>query len=158
MQAMAALEQARFDLGNTTIVAPADGVVARVNQVQAGSYAQPAQTLFWLVSGKPWIDAAFKESQLKDLRPGQPVDIHVDAFPDTDFHGHVASFSPGTGSSFAVLPAENATGNWVRVVQRLNVHIDLDDPAPDARLSVGLSAKVTVDTRDNATRTVSGMH
>ncbi|WP_341197492.1 HlyD family secretion protein [Hyphomonas chukchiensis] len=150
MQAMAVLEQARSDLANTDIIAPADGIVARVNQIQAGSYAQPAQTLFWLVSGTPWIDAAFKESQLKDLRPGQPVDVHIDAFPDTDFHGHVASFSPGTGSSFAVLPAENATGNWVRVVQRLMVHIDLDAPAKANRLSVGLSAKVTVDTRQDA--------
>ena len=151
LQALSALAQAKSDLANTEIRAPADGVVAKVNQVQAGAYVEPAQTLFWLVSGKPWIDAAFKENQLKDLHPGQPVKIHVDAFPDLELQGHVASFSPGTGSSFAVLPAENATGNWVRVVQRLSVHIDLDDPTPDERLSVGLSARVTVDTRDGAT-------
>ena len=158
LQAQSALAQAKSDLANTEIRAPADGVVAKVNQIQIGAYVEPAQTLFWLVSGKPWIDAAFKENQLKDLRPGQPVTIRVDAFPDLELHGHVASFSPGTGSSFAVLPAENATGNWVRVVQRLSVHIDLDDPTPDERLSVGLSARVTVDTRDGATPAQASGH
>lgn len=150
LQAQAALEQAQSDQADTEIRAPASGTVTRVNQVQIGSYVQPAQTLFWLVSGQPWIDAAFKENQLENLRPGQPVEIHVDAFPGAKLHGHVGSFSPGTGSSFAVLPAENATGNWVRVVQRLNVHIDLDDPPADLPLAVGLSAKVTVDTRARA--------
>ncbi len=150
MAAQAALDRARSDLGDTVIRAPASGIVTRVNQIQVGAYVQPAQTLFWLVSGEPWIDAAFKENQLKNLRPGQPVEIKIDAFPSTKFHGHVASFSPGTGSSFAVLPAENATGNWVRVVQRLNVRIELDNPPPEARLAIGLSARVTVDTRKSA--------
>jgi membrane fusion protein (multidrug efflux system) len=150
MQAQAALDQAQSDLSDTTIRAPADGVVTRVSQIQVGSYIQPATTLFWIVSGQPWVDAAFKENQLKDLRPGQPVEIHVDAFPNVKLHGHVASFSPGTGSSFAVLPAENASGNWVRVVQRLNVRIDLDDVPADLPLAMGLSAKATVDTRNTA--------
>ena len=74
--------------------------------------------------------------------------MHVDAFPNAKLHGHIASFSPGTGSSFAVLPAENATGNWVRVVQRLNVRVDLDDPPAEAQLAIGLSATATVDTRN----------
>lgn len=147
MQAQAALDQANSDLSDTSIRAPADGVVTRVSQLQPGAYVQPAQTLFWIVSGKPWVDAAFKENQLADLRVGQPVDVHVDAFPNTKLHGHIASFSPGTGSSFAVLPAENATGNWVRVVQRLNVRVDLDNPPPEAQLAIGLSATATVDTR-----------
>jgi membrane fusion protein (multidrug efflux system) len=147
MQAQAELDQAKSDFADTAIHAPSDGIVTRVSQLQPGAYVQPAQTLFWIVSGKPWVDAAFKENQLKDLRPGQPVDIHVDAFPNAKLHGHIASFSPGTGSSFAVLPAENATGNWVRVVQRLNVRIELDDVPPEALLAIGLSAKATVDTR-----------
>jgi len=147
MQAQAELDAAKSNFADTAIHAPTDGVVTRVTQLQPGSYVQPAQTLFWIVSGKPWVDAAFKENQLKDLRPGQPVDIHVDAFPNAKLHGHIASFSPGTGSSFAVLPAENATGNWVRVVQRLNVRIELDDVPPEALLAIGLSAKATVDTR-----------
>ncbi len=149
MQAQAALDQARSDLADTSIRAPADGVVTRVSQLQPGSYVQPAQTLFWIVSGKPWVDAAFKENQLQDLRPGQPVAIEVDAFPNMKLTGHVASFSPGTGSSFAVLPAENASGNWVRVAQRLNVRIELDDIPDDFPLAVGLMAKVTVDTGKN---------
>lgn len=149
MQAQAALDQAKSDLADTFIRAPADGVVTKVSQLQPGVYVQPAQTLFWIVSGKPWVDAAFKENQLQDLRVGQPVDIHVDAFPNVKLKGHVASFSPGTGSSFAVLPAENASGNWVRVVQRLNVRIELDNVPPELPLAVGLMANVTVDTRNH---------
>jgi membrane fusion protein (multidrug efflux system) len=148
MQAQAALDQAQSDLSDTSIRAPADGVVTRVSQLQPGSYVQAAQTMFWIISGKPWVDAAFKENQLADLRPGQPVTVHVDAFPNAHLTGHVTSFSPGTGSSFAVLPAENASGNWVRVVQRLNVRIELDNPPPEVQLAVGLSATATVDTRN----------
>ena len=150
MQAQAALDQAKSDLADTSIRAPADGVVTRVSQLQPGSYVQASQTMFWIISGKPWVDAAFKENQLADLRPGQPVQVHVDAFPNAHLTGHVASFSPGTGSSFAVLPAENASGNWVRVVQRLNVRIELDNPPPEVQLAVGLSATATVDTRNKA--------
>lgn len=133
MQAIAALEDARSDLADTEIRAPVDGVVARISQVQLGSYVQPAQTLFYLVSGEPWIEAAFKENQIENLRSGQPVRIRIDAYPGEHFRGHVESFSPGTGSSFAVLPAENATGNWVRVVQRLSVRIAFDDAPPTRR-------------------------
>lgn len=147
MAAQAQLDQARSDLSDTSIRAPADGVVTRVSQLQPGSYVQAAQTLFWIISGKPWVDAAFKESQLADLRIGQPVAVHVDAFPNAHLTGHIASFSPGTGSSFAVLPAENASGNWVRVVQRLNVRVELDNPPPEVQLAIGLSATATVDTR-----------
>lgn len=146
-KARAALEQARNDLAHTEVVAPADGVVARVSQLQVGSYVQPAQTVFWLISGRPWMDAAFKENQLGLLRPGQTTDIQIDAYPHRSFRGHVESLSPGTGSSFAVLPAENATGNWVRVVQRLNVRIAFDEAPADVALAVGLSGKVKVDTR-----------
>ncbi|MBL8543531.1 MAG: HlyD family secretion protein [Hyphomonadaceae bacterium] len=149
MQALAALEDARSDLADTEIKAPADGVVARISQVQLGAYVQPAQTLFYVVSGEPWIEAAFKENQIENLRPGQPVRIRIDAFPGEAFRGHVESFSPGTGSSFAVLPAENATGNWVRVVQRLSVRIAFDEAPPDAALAMGLSARVDVNTRDH---------
>lgn len=149
MQALAALEDARSDLADTEIKAPADGVVARISQVQLGAYVQPAQTLFYVVSGEPWIEAAFKENQIENLRPGQPVRIRIDAFPGEAFRGHVESFSPGTGSSFAVLPAENATGNWVRVVQRLSVRIAFDEAPPDAAFAMGLSARVDVNTRDH---------
>ncbi|HVY85146.1 MAG TPA: HlyD family secretion protein [Caulobacterales bacterium] len=156
LQAQAALDQARSDLEHAQIVAPVDGVVARVSQIQVGAYVQPAQTVFWLISGSPWVDAAFKENQLESLRPGQPAEIHVDAFPHQTFHGHVESLSPGTGSSFAVLPAENATGNWVRVVQRLNVRVVFDDAPPNAVLAMGLSANVKVNTHAPAAATLRG--
>lgn len=146
-QARATLAQARNDLAHAEVVAPADGVVARVSQLQVGSYVQPAQTVFWLISGRPWVDAAFKENQLGLLQPGQRAEIRIDAYPHRSFRGHVESLSPGTGSSFAVLPAENATGNWVRVVQRLNVRIAFDEAPADVALAVGLSGKVKVDTR-----------
>jgi membrane fusion protein (multidrug efflux system) len=147
MQALAALEGARSDLADIEVKAPVDGVVARVSQVQIGAYVQPAQTLFYLVSGAPWIDAAFKENQIDNLQPGQHVRIRIDAFPGQSFAGHVESFSPGTGSSFALLPAENATGNWVHVVQRLSVRIVFDELPPEAARAMGLSARVQVDTR-----------
>lgn len=146
LQAQADLDQAQRDLENTVIRAPRDGVVARVDQIQIGSYTQPAQALFWLISGTPWIDAAFKEDQLANLRPGQAVKVHIDAYPNRTFRGHVASLSPGTGSSFSVLPSQNTSGNWVKVVQRLNVRIALDDVPENAALAVGLSATVRVDT------------
>lgn len=146
LAAAAAVAQAQTNLGDTVIRAPRDGIVTRVDQIQIGSYTQPAQTLFWLISGQPWVDAAFKEDQLENLQPGQPVLIHIDAYPHTTFHGHVASLSPGTGASFSVLPAQNASGNWVKVVQRLNVRIAFDNPPSDTPLAIGLSASVRIDT------------
>lgn len=146
LQAQAALAQAQSDLESTIIRAPREGVVAHVDQIQIGSYAQPAQALFWLVSGEPWVSAAFKEDQLEHLQPGQPVSIHIDAYPHQRFQGHIASLSPGTGSSFSVLPTQNASGNWVKVVQRLNVRVAFDNPPRDVLLADGLSASVRVDT------------
>jgi membrane fusion protein (multidrug efflux system) len=148
MQAKAALDRAKLDLGYTTIVAPADGVVTKVEQLQVGNRVAASQTLFWLVSGAPWIEANFKEDQLAHMRVGQTATVKVDAY-DHDLKAHVVSFSPGTGSSFALLPPENATGNWVKVVQRLPVRLVLDETAP--HLSAGLSAKAKVDVRSGET-------
>ena len=144
MEAKAELERARLNLSYTTIVAPADGVVAKVEQLQAGNRVATAQTLFWLISGAPWVEANFKEDQLAHMRVGQPATVKIDAY-DHPLKAHVASFSPGTGSSFALLPPENATGNWVKVVQRLPVRLALDEAVPD--LSGGLSATAKVDVR-----------
>ncbi len=146
LAAQAALTQAQTNLADTTIRAPHDGVVTRVDQVQIGTYAEPAQALFWLISGQPWVDAAFKEDQLEELQPGQPVLIHIDAYPHQTFHGHVASLSPGTGSAFSVLPTQNSSGNWVKVVQRLNVRIAFDNLPRGESPAIGLSASVRVDT------------
>ncbi|MES1201977.1 MAG: HlyD family secretion protein [Pseudomonadota bacterium] len=156
MAAATALEQARTNVGDTVLRAPRDGIVTRVDQIQIGSYTEPGQALFWLISGQPWVDAAFKEDQLERLRPGQSAQIHVDAYPHTTFTGHVASLSPGTGSSFSVLPTQNGSGNWVKVVQRLTVRIALDDVPADQPLAIGLSASVRVDTRTPATAHLRG--
>jgi len=145
MQAQAALDRARLQLGYTEIRAPQDGVVTKVEQIQLGSYITGAQPLFWLVSGRPYVEANFKENQLAKMRPGQAAEIEIDAYGGSKLKGRVASFSPGAGSTFSILPAQNATGNWVKVVQRLPVRIEFDH-APPQMAAAGLSAKVKVDT------------
>jgi membrane fusion protein (multidrug efflux system) len=146
-QARAALEKARLDLAHTTVVAPQAGIVTRVDQLQLGAYLNASQTAFWLLSGDPWVAANFKEDQLHKMRVGQRAEIRVDALGGASFAGHVASFSPGAGDSFSALPAQNATGNWVKVVQRLPVRIAFDKAPPDVAARAGLSATVTVDVR-----------
>ena len=146
MQAQADLDRAGISLGDTVVVAPKDGVVTRVEQLQIGSYVTAAQPVFWLVAGAPWVEANFKENQLGKMRIGQKVEIDVDAYTDRKFEGHVASLSPGTGSAFSPLPAQNATGNWVKVVQRLPVRIAFDSMPPEMAGRAGLSAHVKVDT------------
>src|SRR5262249_12356791 len=103
--------------------------------------------VFWLMSGQPWVEANLKEDQLAHMKVGQPVDITVDAYPGEVLKGHVASFSPGTGSTFSPLPAQNATGNWVKVTQRLPVEIAFDKAPPDMAGRAGLSAHVKIDVR-----------
>jgi membrane fusion protein (multidrug efflux system) len=146
-QAQAAQQAAQITLSYTTVVAPADGIVARVDQLQKGAYVNAAQTLFYVLSGEPWVEANFKEDQLRKMRVGQPATIVIDALGGQRIPGHVQSFSPGSGSAFSALPAQNATGNWVKVVQRLPVHIAFNNPPPEVAGRAGLSAKVTVDIR-----------
>jgi membrane fusion protein, multidrug efflux system len=146
-QARAALNRALLDLSYTVIKAPLDGIVTRVDQVQVGDYIKSATPVFALVSThEVWIRANFKEVQLTHMRVGQSAKIWIDAYPERTFAGRVASLSPGTGADFSLLPAENATGNWVKVVQRLPVRIALEGRLP-ADLPAGLSATVDVDTR-----------
>jgi membrane fusion protein (multidrug efflux system) len=145
LQAEAALARAKINLSYGVVVAPQDGVVTRVDQLQVGSYVNPAQTLFWLVSGVPWVEANFKENQLAKMRVGQPATIRLDACAGEKFAGHVQSFSPGAGAAFSPLPAQNATGNWVKVVQRLPVQIAFNDAPPAKCGAAGLSADVTVN-------------
>jgi len=147
LQARAQLQRAQLNIGYTTVVAPSDGIVARVEQMPLGTYLNASQTAFWLLAGQPWIEANFKEDQLAHMKVGQPVDIRVDAYPDVHLHGHVASFAPGTGAAFSALPSQNATGNWVKVTQRLPVRIEFDRPPPGMAARAGLSAKVKVDVR-----------
>jgi membrane fusion protein (multidrug efflux system) len=147
MQAAAQRQSAQTNLAYTIVYAPQDGVVTRVDQLQVGAYVNPAQTLFFLLSGQPWVDANFKENQLRYMRVGQPAEIEVDALGGRKLAAHVASFSPGAGSAFSALPAQNATGNWVKVAQRLPVRIAFDKAPPEVAGRAGLSAKVTVDVR-----------
>jgi membrane fusion protein (multidrug efflux system) len=140
-QAQRELDQARLDLGYCDITAEIDGVVTRRN-VNPGNNVQVGQSLMAVRSLTDiWVDANFKETQLADLRIGQPVDIEVDMYGSrVDFKGRVSGFTMGTGSTLALLPPENATGNFVKVVQRLPVRIDLIDYDPGkAPLFVGLS-------------------
>jgi membrane fusion protein (multidrug efflux system) len=148
MQAQAALDRARLNLSYTTVTAPSDGVVTRVEQLQVGSYIAASTPVFALVSiHDVWLEANFKEDQLGHMRPGQTANIRIDSYPGRTFKGRIASVSPGTGSQFSMLPAENATGNWVKVVQRLPVRVELQDLDPQYPLHAGLSATVNVDTR-----------
>jgi membrane fusion protein (multidrug efflux system) len=147
-QAQAALDRAELDLSYTVVRAPADGVVTRVDQLQAGTYIAASAPVFALVSmGRVWIEANFKEDQLAHMRVGQAATVEVDSYPGKTFRAKVASVSPGTGSQFSVLPPENATGNWVKVVQRLPVRLELERLDPAYPLQGGLSANVSVDTQ-----------
>jgi membrane fusion protein (multidrug efflux system) len=147
-QAQSQLDKAKLNLSYTVINAPSDGVVTRVEQLQVGSYINASAPVFALVStGDLWIEANFKEDQLTHMRAGQKASVQVDSYPGRTFEGKVASVSPGTGSQFSLLPPENATGNWVKVVQRLPVRIELDRADPAYPLHGGLSATVKVDTR-----------
>ncbi len=150
--AKAERETAQVNLARTVVYAPQDGIVTKVDQLQVGAYVNPAQTLFFLLSGDPWVEANFKEDQLKKMRVGQPAQVKIDAYGGKSLAGRVQSFSPGAGSSFSALPAQNATGNWVKVAQRLAVRIAFDKPPPDVASRAGLSAKVTVDVRSGSDR------
>ena len=144
--AMVARDQLNRSYG--VVTAPQDGVATKVEQLQVGNYVNAAQPLFSLVSPRMWIDANLKEDQLAHVRPGQPATVEVDAHKGVTYHGKVVSLSPGTGSSFALLPPENATGNWVKVVQRVTVRVELDEKElKDNPLQAGLSARVKIDTR-----------
>jgi membrane fusion protein, multidrug efflux system len=147
-QAQAQLDQAELNLSYTVIRAPANGMVANVDKLPVGSYLTTASPAFALVeTDHPWIEANFKETELTHMHPGDASTVTVDAYPDTSFSAHVASLSPGTGSMFSVLPPQNATGNWVKVVQRLPVRIEVDDPDPAKPLRAGMSVNAEVDTR-----------
>jgi membrane fusion protein (multidrug efflux system) len=142
----AVLDRARLDLAYSVVRASQDGVVTKVNQLQVGDYVAAARSMFTLAGEHIWVEANFKENQLDHMRIGQAAVVKVDAFPSLRLTGRLASFSPGTGNSFALLPPENATGNWVKVVQRLPVQIELDKVPAGVPLHAGLSVEVTVDT------------
>jgi membrane fusion protein, multidrug efflux system len=143
-QAQAALTRAEVDLSYTRVTAPWDGWITNRN-ISLGSYVQPGTTMFSLVKPQPWVIANFKETQLADVRPGQRVTIDVDAYPDLHLSGRVQSIQQGTGSVFSAFPAENATGNFVKIVQRVPVKIVITGGLqPDQPLPLGLSVEPVV--------------
>jgi membrane fusion protein (multidrug efflux system) len=146
--AKAQLDRARLDLSYADVVAPDDGIVTKVDDLQVGDFVSGGAAVFSMISSRDlWVEANFRETGLTHMRPGQAATIQVDAYPDHPFQAHVVSMSPGTGSEFSVLPPENATGNWVKVVQRLPVRLALDATDPKRPLYSGISATVRVDTR-----------
>jgi len=146
-QLEAAVQQALLDLSYTKIVAPVAGRITR-KSVEPGAYVQVGQTLFSIVPDQVWVVANFKETQLRHMRAGQPVTVSVDAYPDKKFKGHVDSIQSGTGARFTLLPPENATGNYVKVVQRVPVKIVIDEQADPAYvLGPGMSVVPEVKVR-----------
>jgi membrane fusion protein (multidrug efflux system) len=143
--AQAAVEKAKFDLANASVYAPQDGIVG-THDLQVGEYLNPGQVAMPLVASAPvWIEANFKETDLQRLRVGQAASVKVDTYPGVKWSARVASISPSSGAEFSVLPAQNASGNWVKVVQRIPVRLELTAPNQNAEvLRAGMSAEVEV--------------
>jgi membrane fusion protein (multidrug efflux system) len=145
-RAQAQRDQAVLNLSYTVLTTAQAGHVVRLSAAK-GEYVEAGQSVMMFVPDEMWITANFKETQITDMRPGQPVDIEIDAYPDVDFHGHVVSLQNGSGTAFSLLPAENATGNFVKVVQRVHVKIAIDNPPRDLVLGPGLSVVPSVRVR-----------
>ncbi|MGH6839216.1 MAG: HlyD family secretion protein [Methylocella sp.] len=146
-EAQAKLDQANLNLSWTVVAAPQDGWITRRN-VEMGNYVTAGQQIFSIVAPEVWITANFKESELDRMRPGQPVTIKLDAYPHLDLKGHVDSIQLGSGSKFTAFPPENATGNFIKIVQRVPVKIVIDQGLdPNLPLPLGISAVPTVDVR-----------
>jgi membrane fusion protein, multidrug efflux system len=147
MLASAVLDQAQRDLDHTVLKAPIAGTATQVDNIQPGRFVAAGSPVLSVVDDRnPWVDANPKETDVTYLRAGQKAEVTVDAFPDRVFHGTVAAVSPGTGSQFAILPPQNASGNWVKVVQRLPVRIVFDAGEDVSNLASGMSANVDIDT------------
>jgi membrane fusion protein, multidrug efflux system len=146
-QAQAVLDQAERDLDHTVLKAPIGGTATQVDNIQLGRFVTAGTPILSVIDdGAPWVDANPKETDLTNVRVGQKVAIDVDAFPDHSFHGTVSSISPGTGAQFAILPPQNAVGNWVKVVQRVPVRVAFDSGQDVGLLRAGMSATVGIDT------------
>jgi len=145
--AQAALAQAELDMRRGTVVAKTDGVVAQVDQLRAGDYINAGASVFNLVSQQDvWIDANLKETDLTYVKPGQTAEVSIDTYPGRTFTAVVDSIGMATGAEFSVLPPQNSSGNWVKVVQRIPVRLRVVDAPADATLRAGMSAVVDIDT------------
>jgi membrane fusion protein (multidrug efflux system) len=147
------LDQAKLQLSYCTIKAPISGWVAQ-KDIQVGNRIQPGQPFMAVVPlEEVYVEANFKETQLANVEMGQPATVKADTYPDYTFHGRVVSIQAGTGAAFSLLPPENATGNWIKIVRRIPVRVHLDRPLPSQYpLRIGLSLKVTIDTRKHETQ------
>ena len=147
MQAQARLDEAQRELDHTVIYAPFDGIVTQVDTVQPGMYLAASTAAFGLVSTSDvWIEANPKETELTWVKPGDPTEVAVDTYPGREWKCAVASIAPNSGSEFSVLPAQNTSGNWVKVVQRIPVRITCDRKPGDPELRAGMSVEATIDT------------
>jgi len=154
-QAYTAKLSAAMYIQRSTLLAPFDGIVSQLPKV--GDFARTGAPVFSIVSGSDvWIEANFKETELTHMQTGQPVEIRVDTYPDRPFHGHITSIAQATGAEFSVLPAQNSTGNWIKVVQRIPVRISVDDQSAGPTLRAGMSVIADVDT--GKTRLSQYMH
>jgi len=152
-QAKAAVDEAQRQLNHATVRAPFDGIVAEVDSLQPGTLVISAMSAFSTTSAvgligteKVWIEAHMKETDLTHVKSGDPVSITIDTYPDRTWHGHVDAVSAASGAAFSVLPAENASGNWVKVTQRIPTRIVIDRKKGDPELRSGMSAVVDIDT------------
>ena len=145
------LQMAELNLSYCTVKAPISGYIAQ-RRIQVGDRVQPGQALFAVIPLQDaYVEANFKETELEHVRLGQPAEVHADMYPGYAYHGKVVGIRAGTGAAFSLLPPENATGNWIKVVQRVPVKIELDPmPPPDYPLRVGLSLEVTISTVDRS--------
>ena len=142
-QAEAQRDQAKLNLSYTTVTAAQPGRVVNLGAA-VGQFAQPGTSLTMFVPDEIWVTANFKEIQLDRMRPGEPVTLKIDAYPERTIRGHVDSVQPGSGTAFSLLPAQNATGNYVKIVQRVPVKIVMDNPPTDVALGPGMSVVPTV--------------
>ena len=147
IEATVALDRARRDLANTVLRAPIAGVATQVTSIQMGRYLTAGMAVFSIIGTETvWVEANPKETDLTYMRAGQPVTITVDAFPSRQWRGTVAAISPGTGAQFTILPAQNAAGNWIKIVQRVPLRIEFEPGQDVHRLRSGMSATVEIDT------------
>jgi membrane fusion protein (multidrug efflux system) len=142
-QAEAQRDQAQLNLSYTTVTAAQPGRVVNLGAA-VGQFAQPGTSLTMFVPDEIWVTANYKEIQLDNMRPGEPVTLKIDAYPGRTIRGHVESVQPGSGTAFSLLPAQNATGNYVKIVQRVPVKIVMDNPPKDVALGPGMSVVPTV--------------
>ena len=147
LAALSSRDKAAYELAQTTVSAPADGVISQASSFKVGQFVAAGTPLFTLVeSGDTWVEANFKETQLTHMKPGQTAEVTLDTYPGHPFRASVESIGAGTGAEFSLLPAQNATGNWVKVTQRIPVRLKLDTEGETVPVRTGMSASVTVDT------------